>query len=302
MGQHFSGIDGLAPAQVLEASDAERFAIERFMATSDLELVDKYKFPKDEGQGQRLPAEIAGLIPANILKIDGGEIDWREAITRFLIWEGHPIKQAGSLADVAYALSELHSNRRGPKRKGPRLYPRGNFIWMTDGFKRKTTGFPYEEGDKYKANVGANAKLSEMVEVRVRAALGRVLKRDVTVSQMFTWWLQKNMPGARPDTLSKERYDTVATSLSTSKSTWAMRRLSIWAGARVSATSSGPRRGRSSRNRLTSIYPKSAMSREAPPACMCRLLSWSCGGTFRNATSTRLRSRYRGSGGTPSSI
>ncbi|MDA9408085.1 tyrosine-type recombinase/integrase [Bradyrhizobium sp. CCBAU 45384] len=213
MGQHFSGINGFAPAQLLEASDAERFAIERFMATSDLELADKYKFPKDDAQGNRLPAEISGLIPANILKIDGGEIDWREAITRFLVWQGHPIKKADSLADVAYALSELHANRRGPKRKGPRLYPRGNFIWMTDGFDRKTTGFPYQKGDNYKAHVGANAKLSEMVEVRVRAVLGRILKRDVTVSQMFTWWLQKNMPGARPDGLSKERYDTVANEL-----------------------------------------------------------------------------------------
>ncbi|WP_298885638.1 hypothetical protein [uncultured Bradyrhizobium sp.] len=213
MGQHFSGVNGFAPAKPLEASDAQMFAIERFMATSEMELVEKYKFPKDEEQGKRLSAEFAGLIPANILKIDGGEIDWREAITRFLVWQGHPIKTAHSLADVAHALSELHSNRRGPKRKGPRLYPRNNFIWMTDGFDRRTTGFPYRKGENYKAHVGANAKLSEMVEVRVRAVLGRVLKRDVTVSQMFTWWLRKNMPGARPDALSKDRYNTVANEL-----------------------------------------------------------------------------------------
>ncbi|MCA1549928.1 hypothetical protein I6F36_24150 [Bradyrhizobium sp. BRP19] len=213
MGRHFSGIKGFAPVQVLNAPPSNIVSIGQLLSTTEMELVQRYASPLNE-QCPRMPEQPPrDLIPANVLKVDRGEIDWVEAITRLLVWQGHPIAQARSLADVSVALSELHSNRRGRKRQPPHLYPRGKFIWMTDGKERKTTGYLVDEVKDYRKHLGANAKLSVMVEKRVRQILGRVLKRDVSISTMFASWLLHNKPGLRPDSLSSERFDAIANEL-----------------------------------------------------------------------------------------
>lgn len=214
MGCHFSAMTGFAPAQLLQAPPSDSASVDQFLSSTEIELVLRYATPLEDDQRKRLPKEPPDkLIPANVLKIDGGEINWVEAIARFLVYQGHPIVQARSMADVAMALSDFNKTRPGPKRKPPRLYPNAGYIWMTDGVKRKSTGYPLSEVKDFTKHIGANAKLSVMLEKRVREILGRVLRRDVTISEMFTTWLMHNKPGRNPHALSEELYGAVCNHL-----------------------------------------------------------------------------------------
>lgn len=208
MSKMYSGLSGFIPSTVTNGPGGVRS--EGHQDTSSCTAdIDPTRPP--------LPVEFtevsSQLIERCGITITGGEIDWVEATTRFLVWQGHPIKKARAIADVAIALAELDIKRVGRKRSAPHLYLRGSYIWRTDGEKRLTTGFRAIEGKDYKKHVGANAKLGEMVEKRVRRILGRVLKKDVTVSEMFVEYLRNHRPGRRPDALDKERYDDIANHL-----------------------------------------------------------------------------------------
>jgi hypothetical protein len=208
MGQLFSGIQSFAPPNALsELLQAPR--LQDWLSESEIALLSRYAYP--------VPAELTDdappqLIPSHIIKIDGGEIPWKEAIVRMLVWHGHPIKRARALGDVAVALGDLNEPRRGRKRMAPHLYTRNGWIWMTDGETRKTTGCPVPKND-FKKDPGANAKLAELVEQRVRRILGRVLKKDVSVAVMFNAWKLYHKPGVRPHSLDQERYQKICNEL-----------------------------------------------------------------------------------------
>lgn len=214
----FSPIPGFAPAGAIPvpppvvinpARDKAAFRALRLTA-SEMAMVRAYAKPAEP----ELPSDApAGLIPASPIKVTGGEIDYVEAITRLLVWKGHAPERARSISDVAVALAGVRSTKRGRKRSSPHLFPRGKYIYMTDGWEDRTTGFPIVAGEDYRTDVGANSKLAEMVETRVRKILGRVLKRDVTVSEMFATFLMHHRPGSRPDALDAANHARIANEL-----------------------------------------------------------------------------------------
>ena len=199
------------PPPIVVSRAKDKAAFKRLKLTaSETAMVRAYAKPVAD----ELPPEApAGLIPASPIKVTGGEIDYVEAITRLLVWKGHAPERARSIADVATALYGVRSTKRGRKRSSPRLFTRGNYIHMTDGWDKRATGFPVVEGEDYRTDVGANAKLAEMVEKRVRKILGRVLKRDVTVSEMFATFLMHHRPGSRPDALDAANHARIANEL-----------------------------------------------------------------------------------------
>lgn len=212
MGQHFSPTPGFIPIDVdLVFEPASKEHRKRSLsASSPLALVA----PNCAAPPNKLPETPSpGLVPASDIKITGGEIDHVAAIVSFLVWRGHRIERARSIAEVAVALSGL-KNKRGRPRKGPRLFPRGKMIYMTDGWDEESTNFAIVEGENFMFNVGANARLAEHVEKRVRKILGLVLKRDVLVSEMFAAWIMHHKPGSRPDALDAERHSRVVNDLS----------------------------------------------------------------------------------------
>jgi len=97
-----------------------------------------------------------------------GMIDYLEAITRYLVWRGHPIKHA-SIREVGTALATLRSTRR---RKGPRLLLRDGFIHATDGFESRSSGVRASKDSAWWENAKARVLLDAMVERRVREAMG----------------------------------------------------------------------------------------------------------------------------------
>lgn len=94
--------------------------------------------------------------------------DYLEAITRYLVWRGHPIKHA-SIREVGNALATLRSTRR---RKGPRLLLRDGFIHATDGFESRSSGVQASKDSAWWENPKARVLLDAMVERRVREAMG----------------------------------------------------------------------------------------------------------------------------------
>lgn len=208
MGMHFSAVPGFVPLGYV-AAQAKPAAADMKLTTSQMALVRPFAQPVETTLPDQAPK---GLIPASGIKVTGGEIDWVEATTRFLVWRGHKIEVARSIADVAVALSKL-KHGRGRKREKPRLFPRGGWIHMTDGWDRVTTDCPIVPGEDYRDDIGANAKLAELVEKRVRKILGRVLKKDVLIKEMFAVFLTHFKPGTRPDALDAHNHARIMNEL-----------------------------------------------------------------------------------------
>jgi integrase len=212
---HFSAMHGLGapvPAVVARTRPTRHRSVpaaETWLTASDMALVQPYAEPIETQLPKKAPK---GLVPKSGITVTGGEIDWIEATSRFLVWKGHPIKRAKSIADVAVALSELRRSGPGRKRLGPHLYKRGGWIHMTDGFERKSTSCPVI-GEDWRDDVGANARLAVMVEKRVRRVLGRILKKDVLISEMFAVYLLQNTPGPGADVLTKNRHAEITNHL-----------------------------------------------------------------------------------------
>ena len=127
-----------------------------------------------EGHRRGAKAKLASAAGKNADRLRGAKVDYLEAITRYLVWRGHPIKQARTLADVGTALATLRSTRR---RKGPRLLLREGFIHATDGFESRSSGVPASTNSAWWENAKAKALLDAMVERRVREALGTAGRR-----------------------------------------------------------------------------------------------------------------------------
>lgn len=208
MGQYFSGMPGFAPSTPISLKP-EMERLDALLSASEKALIAPYANPLVPGLPEEAPKH---LVPSGIIKVTGGEIDWVEATARLLVWMGHPLKEARSIAQVAVALSDLE-NRIGRPRLSPHLFMRNKTIWMTNGEARTSTKCRPAPGQNYKTHIGANAKLAELVEIRVRRILGRVLKKDVKVSQVFAAWLVHHRPGLNPDALDKQRHDEVANEL-----------------------------------------------------------------------------------------
>lgn len=121
----------------------------------------------DEGHRREANPKIA--VPDVGKHHDGsGMIDYLEAITRYLVWRGHPIKHA-SIREVGTALATLRSTRR---RRGPRLLLRDGFIHATDGFESRSSGVRASKDSAWWENAKARVLLDAMVERRVREAMG----------------------------------------------------------------------------------------------------------------------------------
>lgn len=207
MNQYFSGLRGFSPAQPI-ASQGEVERLRELLSPSQ-----RTSIALQGATSTPIPTEerARNFVPSGVITVDAGEIDWIEATTRLLVWAGHG-PQSRTIAHVAIALSGLE-NHIGRPRRSPHLYMRSNMIWMTDGETRESTGCRPAPDKDYMTHPGANAKLGELVEKRVRKILGRVLKKDVTVSQAFACWLMHHRPGSHPDALDKQRHDEVANHL-----------------------------------------------------------------------------------------
>lgn len=144
--------------------------------------------------------------------------DLHAAMVRRLILDGTPITNARTMADIAMAIEEgrARRSRRGRKRLPPRLYLRkgrgrdtNDAIGIRDGSHRELTGFEPREGEDYREHEGARQRLLEYVEKRVRAILGRALKKDVTVSAAFVEFLDNHRPGGGTHSLDVARINEI---------------------------------------------------------------------------------------------
>jgi len=169
-------------------------------------LVRALESPAAEpGLPEKPPFELAELGP---VVIEDGEGDVLESLVRRLVEAGSDIEEARDLADVA-AANETRRRKRGRKRKGPRLWMRNGVIWIKDGQHRESTGFIPRVGEDYRYHLGALRKLAVCVDDRVRRILGRLLKKDITIAQVFAEWRRLHRPGTGSRPLDDVRFGAI---------------------------------------------------------------------------------------------
>lgn len=159
----------------------------------------------DSAVANGLPEEPPpGLVRREYVIVDG-EAHITETLVRRLVEEGSDIAQARSYAEAVAAAEEM-KRKRGPRRKGPRLWARNGFIWIKDGSHREATGYEVPPDSDYRYHAGALSRLQRYVDGRVRSIMGRALKGEVAVPKAFTHWRDHHKPGPTRHLLDADRY------------------------------------------------------------------------------------------------
>jgi len=144
-------------------------------------------------------------------KVTGAAVDMLEVMVRVLVVEGVPLARARNQAHIADAI-EAAKHRKGRRPLGPRLIlrrqrNRPKMITIKHGKTRITTHIEAPAKGDFRMHPGALARLADYVEMEVRRILGYVLKKDVTLSQVYMQFLESRLPGDRATELEWDNYN-----------------------------------------------------------------------------------------------